>query len=370
MRFRILFILALVVPTIGVHWAISLDPTAAVSTLNLLISQYESRIKQLESENAILRNEMVKAGIKIPLSEYSGAVATEVTSGPSVPIVIPVTVSWGQIQIWTGGASNTMSWVDPSLVLTEQYGKEVAAFVKKIQGDWSNIKDFYKFSSWAKIAWYEFVQSWANDHVFVDIVIGTWNAGIYDMKVLYQFEKKEYKRRLIGIFEYNTTYGKYVTRPGGSNPFAGIPRTFVKDPSYAGVVVVPSTILSLSGASTPTNVSSTVPTPTPTEPILPASPTSSAELADILKAYSEKKYLSTISLSNTYLEKNPPTVEVLNVRYRTYFIIGKFTESLAELVKIEALWWLDRQTACNAQVIATYSKNQALIDKYTTACKK
>lgn len=153
------------------------------------------------------------------------------------------------------------------------------------------------------------------------------------MKILYQFEKKEYKRRLIGIFEYNTAFGKYVTRPGGSNPFPGVPRTFIKDPNYAGVVVVPSTVTTSSGTSTPSNVSSSVPTPTATTP----TGVSSAEIADILKAYSEKKYLSTISLSNTYLEKNSPTVEVLNVRYRTYFIIGKFTESLAELAKIEKL---------------------------------
>jgi outer membrane murein-binding lipoprotein Lpp len=48
-----------------------LDASTAVSSLNLLIAQYESRIKQLESENAVLKNEMVKANIKIPLIDYS-----------------------------------------------------------------------------------------------------------------------------------------------------------------------------------------------------------------------------------------------------------------------------------------------------------
>lgn len=97
---------------------------------------------------------------------------------------------------------------------------------------------------------------------------------------------------------------------------------------------------------------------------------SSASFADITKAYNEKRYLSTISLSNSYLEKNPATQEVLNIRYRTYFIIGKYTESLAELQKVEKIGTLDKQTACNAQVIATYSKNQALVDKYAAICKK
>ena len=93
MRLRILFLLALLAPVYTVGATTPLDPTTAVSTLNLLIGQYESRIKQLEAENAILRNEMVKAGIKIPLSDYSGAVITQVIVSPSNPILIPITVT-------------------------------------------------------------------------------------------------------------------------------------------------------------------------------------------------------------------------------------------------------------------------------------
>jgi hypothetical protein len=60
-------------------------------------------------------------------------------------------------------------------------------------------------------------------------------------------------------------------------------------------------------------------------------------VSEITKAYNEKRYLSTITLSNTYLEKNPATIDILNIRYRTYFIIGKYTDSLAELARIEKL---------------------------------
>ncbi len=365
MRLRLLLILALLVWPISSAIALTPpDPSSALSTLNILISQYESRIKQLEAENVVLRNEMVKAGIKIPLSEYSGALVTEAPTSPAINSIIPQAQTWNTL---SGVISSTgVSSVSPTLatLLPEQYGKDVSEFVKKITNDWKSIKDFYKFNSWSKIAGYEFVQSGANDHVFVDIVIGSGTTGVYDMKILYQFEKSEYKRRLLGIFDYNAGFGKYVTRPGWSNPFAWIPRTFVKDPNFQWVAVVPPTILGATGATSP---SSSTNTGTVTATINPAN---SAEISDILKAYSEKKYLSTISLSNTYLEKNPPTIEILNVRYRTYFIIGKFSESLAELAKIEQLGWLDRQTACNAQVIATYSKNQSLIDKYTAVCKK
>lgn len=349
------------VPFVGANAATTLDPSTAVNTLNLLISQYETRIKQLEAENAVLRNEMMKAGIKIPLSDYSGVVVSQVVVVPSNPIVIPVTVTWSQIDAGTGLVNQAIASNSESELIST-YGKDVAEFIKKVNTDWKSIKEYYKFHSWSRIAGYEFVQSWANDHVFVDIVIGTWTTWVYDMKVLYQFEKKEYKRKLLGIFEYNASLGKYSTRPGGTNPFAWVPRIFVKDPWFTWGVSIPATVSSSWATTTTVN---TQVTPTQT-----TSSSQQAEIADILKAYSEKKYLSTISLSNAYLEKNPATIEILNVRYRTYFIIGKFSESLTELAKMEKLWGLDRQTACNAQVIATYSKNQALIDKYTAVCKK
>jgi hypothetical protein len=61
MRLRTYILLAVFTCSQAVHATTMLDPTSAVSTLNLLISQYETRIKQLEAENAVLRNEMMKA---------------------------------------------------------------------------------------------------------------------------------------------------------------------------------------------------------------------------------------------------------------------------------------------------------------------
>lgn len=93
-------------------------------------------------------------------------------------------------------------------------------------------------------------------------------------------------------------------------------------------------------------------------------------MTEIQKAYNEKRYLSVISLSNTYLLTNNPTADLLRMRYRTFFIIGKYTDSLAEIQKIQTLQGtLERTIACDAQVIATYSKDQKLIDSYTKICK-
>jgi hypothetical protein len=116
--------------------------------------------------------------------------------------------------------------------LEKDYGKDVSGFITRIGKDWSAIKSAYTLPVGARVAGYEFVQTGSQDHVFVDIVVGTGTTGIYDIKILYQFEKTEYKRKLIGIFDYDTTTGKYKTRTG-TNPFSGVTRVFVKEPAFS-----------------------------------------------------------------------------------------------------------------------------------------
>ncbi len=326
-----------------------LDSQATLSELTLLIAQYEARIKQLQSENTVLRYEMSKAGIQIPLESLSGATTALPTSISTATTTTTANSSWWITTISLSG-------------ITSQYGKDVSGFISRINRDWTGIKGAYWLPTNARLAGYEFVQTGGLDHVFADIVIGTGTTGIYDTKILYQFEKSEYKRKLIGVFDYSSTTSRYTTR-SGANPFGGVARTFVRDPYYAGTLQVPTTAVSGTGAQPSTPLSPVVWVPTSTA-------SGSVTFAEITKAYNEKRYLSTIALSNTYLATSPATHEILNIRYRTYFIIGKYAESLGELTKMETLGTLDKQTACNAQVIATYSKNQSLVDKYTAICKK
>ncbi len=190
----------------------------------------------------------------------------------------------------------------------------------------------------------------ADNHAFVDIVYDAKTAtGTYDAKILYEYNTGTYQRKLIGFFEFNRSTGYYVTK-SGNNIFAGVTRTFVRDP-YAATMIIPATATTSSGITTVTTAGS-IPT-----------------YAEIEKAYTDKRYLSVISLSNTYLTANTATYDLLRIRYRTYFIIGKYTESLSEIAKIEAMGQL-AAVACDAKVIATYSKDTALVTKYTAACKK
>ena len=191
-----------------------------------------------------------------------------------------------------------------------------------------------------------------DNHAFVDIIYDAKTAtGTYDAKILYEYNTGTYQRKLVGYFEFDRSTGYYTTK-SGKNIFPGVTRTFVKDP-YAASVIIPVTATTTVSATTTVTPASSIPA-----------------YADIEKAYADKRYLSVISLSNTYITANAPTYELLRIRYRTYFIIGKYTEALAEVAKIEAIGAMSSIVACDAQVIATYSKNTTLITKYTAACKK
>lgn len=344
---RLLLILLCIAPLSASAASGMLDPAATVDQLTLLINQYNTRIKSLESENAILKNEMVKANIKIPLTDFSGATA--------VPLPTKTTNS-GSLALPAQQTSTTPT-ANTSASKTEK-----DFFIDRIHTDWTAIQKAYSLPADSRIGWYEFVQSGALDHVFVDLVYGATagSGGVYDAKILYQYEKKEYKRKLIGFFLYDPKIEKYITKTG-ANPFGGSVRIFVPDPLYKGMVNTPNTVTpakSGSGVSTTATVSTSPVTAT------------STNILDISKAYTEKRYLTTISLSKSYLATNPPNAEVLSILYRTYFIIGKYSDSLATLAKLEALGPLDGQTACNAKVVATYGNNTALVTKYNAMCPK
>lgn len=192
------------------------DSKATLSELGLLIAQYETRIKQLQAENAVLRLEMAKAGISIPLIDLSGSTIPLPTTAPVLDT--PQSSSAGTIVVAPSlqtGSSITMTTLTE---ITTKYGKDTAGFISRINQDWAGIKSNYSLPANSRLAGYEFIQTGSMDYVFADIIVGTGTVGIYDTKILYQFEKSEYKRKLIGIFDYNPTVLRYVTRTG-TNPF-------------------------------------------------------------------------------------------------------------------------------------------------------
>lgn len=103
----------------------------------------------------------------------------------------------------------------------------------------------------------------------------------------------------------------------GKNIFPGVKRTWVADPRIVSPVISPT-------VGTTNSVT-----------VTPSTNTTPVTYADIEAAYGAKRYLTTISLSNNWLIANTPTLDVLRIRYRTYFIIAKYNEALAEIEKIK-----------------------------------
>lgn len=348
---KLIIFLVLILSPVSLFAEVSMgsDTDSMVTQLKAIIDQYGTRIKALETENNILRNEMMKAGIKIPLSAYSGAVISVITPTTSTSSGgTTVSSSWTVASITWSTISN-----DALSQITTQYSLRYAEFIKKIHADWSGIRWAYKMPATASIGGYEFVKKGTDNNVFVDIIYsGATASGVYDAKILYEYHTGTYQRKLVGFFEFNKASGYYITRTG-KNTFAWVARTFIADPLVTGTVTVPVTATSTT-ASWQITSTSTAAVPT---------------ISDIEKAYGDKRYLTTISLSNAYLQANSATLDILRIRYRTFFIIGKYSESLTEIAKIEALGKLDKAVACDAQVIATYSKSQTLVDQYTKVCK-
>lgn len=346
--------------SIGNALALDIDP---ITQTKQLLDQYAARVKFLENENSILREEMRKAGIQIPLDVYSGAIQTTATVAPTnssstSSVVTPVT---GVISVATGTvstASSDMSTDDMLLNIEKVHGASYAGFVKRIISEWTKVRDAYALPTDARIGGYEFVLSGAMDYVFIDITYSgsTTGSGIFDAKILYQFDKATFARKLIGFFEYNKVSGYYITKTG-KNIFPGVKRTFILDTRVGNTIstsVTPSTPVSTTSTGSTT---STVGTSTVT-------------ISEIEAAYAAKRFLSVISLSNTWLASNAPSLDVLRIRYRTYFIIAKYSEALKEIEKIRSIGQLSSAVACEGYVIATYAKDTTLADSYKATCNK
>jgi hypothetical protein len=65
---KILLVAIVILSSLHSVVAADIDPIAQTKAL---LDQYSTRVKYLETENAILREEMRKAGIKIPLALFS-----------------------------------------------------------------------------------------------------------------------------------------------------------------------------------------------------------------------------------------------------------------------------------------------------------
>lgn len=224
--------------------------------------------------------------------------------------------------------------------------------MKSINEKLPSILKEYALSGSGVIGLFEFIEPNA---VFISIDDGANPVGItaFKTKIAYTFDSNLTFTR-VGLFDLDYTTQMYRT-VSGSNPYAKSIRVRVQNPLYKGK------LLELSANSAPTaNPSSAVSTPT------------EGTLAQIQAAYDKNKNLDALKLSDSYILKNPNDLAVLRIRYRSYYMIGKYENSLQEIKKIEALTGaaFDKTIACDAAVIGKIAKKTDVSDYYGAICKR
>lgn len=313
-----------------------------VKQMQALLTQYSERIRVLEAENTMLKALIAKHEIQIPLDEYNKILNT--TPAPNVNVTANNTAT-------ASGATSTgellLAQPSQSMAISVSLTPLQKGFIDQINKDWIGIRGAYQFPENAWIGGYEFVKNPAMNSVFVDIVYGGGTPeGAYNAKLLYEFDKTTFKRKLIGLFIYNSETKGYVTKTG-TNPFAGVERDMIR-----GTMATPSTP-TLNSA--PQNPSTPVVTNTD----------SSAEIENKLTTmYQAKNYAGVISTSDAFLKNSAPTYKILQLRYRSYFVLREFSKALAEVQKMEAAGLATQFSYCEAYVIALHANNNALVQKY------
>lgn len=305
------------------------SPTELVKKMQELLNQYSERIQALEGENKMLREAMAQHNIQIPLADFQKNVAatgsTNVTS------------------------TNTANATNPGSTELQK------GFINQIRLDWPAIREAYGMPANARIGMYEFVKNEAENNAFADIIYGDGTPeGAYNAKLLYEFDKITFKRKLIGFFEYDTNTKRYVTRRG-NNPFPTTERIRV----YESAVTNASPLAQTQTPENPQNNTSA--------PINNTNANNSAAVEVEKKmrdAYLAKNFAQVFSISDEYLKNNPATYMIYFHRYRSYFAQGKYQQTMDVIKKMEAEKLADARIYCDAYAVAQIIKDTTLSARY------
>ena len=305
------------------------SPTELVKKMQELLNQYSERIQALEGENKMLREAMAQHSIQIPLADFQKNVAAT-----------------GSINTPSTSVTNSANPGSTDL----QKG-----FINQIRLDWSAIREAYGMPTNARIGMYEFVKNEAENNAFADIIYGDGTPeGAYNAKLLYEFDKTTFKRKLIGFFEYDTNTKRYITRRG-NNPFPTTERIRVYE--NVATSTTPTTPPSPQNPETPQNN-----TPAPT-----TNNNNSVALEVEKKmrdAYLAKNFAQVFSISDEYLKNNPATYMIYFHRYRSYFAQGKYQQTMDVIKKMEAEKLADARIYCDAYAVAQIIKDTSLSTRY------
>lgn len=317
---KIVFILLAILP-IGVIAQTDLTPTQLVEKMQQLLNQYSDRIRSLEAENNMLRNLMAKHNIQIPLEEYNKILSSTGTITTAPTIVSSIGTNFANL-------TDLQRW-----------------FINQMKSDWIDVRNAYWMPYDAQIGWYEFVKNEQQNNVYLDVIYWNWTPEwAWNAKLLYEFDKTTFKRKLIGFFEYNTEKKVYITKKW-NNKFAWVERQIIRE------VITP--------------IKNNANTIAPSTPVVNVNDNNVSEIEKrLLSLYEQKKYQELINQSNEILKNNSSTYNIFVYRYRSYFVLGQYQNALNEIEKMQKSSLANAKIYCDASVIAQYAKNNSLADSY------
>ncbi len=306
-------------------------------TITKLTQKYEAQILSLQAENTAFKQE---------LASLRGTGAIVIQTVDKAPTAIPVAT-----QAKTPATKRTIT---AAMTKTDIYNTVIAQVNENI-GD---ILSENNLPAYTAIGLFEFIEPNA---FFISLDDGKNPAGVaaFKTKIAYTFDNNLTLTKK-GVFNLDYASQRYITT-FGSNPYIQSVRTRIANPTYKGKLLNPATINNTANTTIQN-------TPSPTVSVI----TGDVIFTQIKTAYDNTKLLDALKLSESYILKDPNNIDVLRIRYRSYYIIGKYEESLAEIKKMETIQGsnFERTIACDAAVIGKIAKKTDVSSYYSAICKK
>lgn len=348
------------IPSLILLWTFAFNFTFAETStletekanLQIKIENNLNEITRLQQENRKLKLQLIEVLKRISWSWFylidtnNDVLKTSSTANSNTWIII------------------TQSWSIQKASENEKYNK----LIEKINSSSWQIFQDNSLSPNSSIWLFEFIEP---SNFFISIDDGNnpeWVTA-FKKKILYSYDN-DLNLKIEWIFEldYNSQY--YITK-FWKNPFAKTVRIRVKNPTYKWKLLDEDVSNTTSTSSkTTTNSTSTSSTSQGIQTSW-ATTSSSVTLDSIKTAYKNNKILDALKLSNEYIINNPDNIDVLKIRYRSYYMLWKYNEALVEIQKIEKLVWtdnLEKIVACDAKTTAKLAKNTELNTKYAQIC--
>ncbi len=310
-----------------------------VSSLQAIIKKHEETIKKLQDENQ---------GLKAELDKLSPKKST------------------GTLNIESSQSSEVTSTTIKKVSSVEKYN----ILVNKINSISASIFTENSLPNYSAIWLFEFIEP-SNFFISIDDFANPDWVTAFKRKILYSYDGN-YNLKVEWIFEldYKTQY--YITK-SWKNPFAKAKRIRIKNPIYKWKLLDDSweQISSSNSTTIKTSTWSTTPNTSTKTTTTTSTPQANVTIDSIKSAYNKNNILEALKLSNTYILTDPNNLEVLKIRYRSFYMLGKYADALNEIIKIEGLITaekMDKLIACDAKIISKLAKDSTANSKYTTLC--